>query len=178
MKIKAQTNEIMELREGALFKRFLAVILFIVAIGGAIVNGISSDNIVLFLILIAGGLFLFLMTKEVKVKIDKLNNLVIRKEKSFFKKNTEKINISDIDHVNVKETRSYTNYDDSSTGTETTYSYEIYLVLKNNTRFLLNYQSSSRRRRFLFWTKKASDQKTGEKIAQFLSIPYKETYEN
>jgi hypothetical protein len=172
MKISRQTSNSMELKESNLFSYFIAIILAVTAFSLLFTNEIEPPILLGFLILLAIAIFIFLTAKNVHIIIDKSNKLIKRSEKSILKKRSDEINIEQLDHINVREVKSYTKDDDGYS--RKNYSYRILLVLKDNREILLNYNSSSRK--FLFFKLKSKDQKTGEKIAKFLELPYKKSF--
>lgn len=171
MRIASQTNNSMELRERSFFSYVIAVILAAASFALLFTNEPEPEILFGFLILLAIAAFVFLTAKDVHIIIDKSNKLIKRREKSILKKRSDEINIDDLDHINVREVKSYTKNEDGYS--RKNYSYRILLVLEDNKEILLNYSSSSRK--FLFFKLKSKDQKTGKKIADFLNIPYKES---
>jgi hypothetical protein len=171
MKITNQTENIMELKESNIFSYIIAILLgfcaFILLFNGEF----SGYSILGFLVLLGITVAIFLLTKKVHIIIDKNKKLITREEKTILKENSDKIKIEELDHIQVREIKSYSQ--DSEGYSHTNFSYNILLILKNKKEILLNYSSSSKR--ILFFRLKSNDQKTGEKIAKFLEVPYKES---
>ena len=174
MNVSTLTNEIMVLKEGSFTKKasgIFAIIFGLILL--IIVDEINLGVVVGSLFFAAFGAFIFLFSKDVHVLVDKMKMTITKKEKSILKENIDQFNIHDVSHINVQTVERYENYNEGHTSRRVTYN--IFLVLRDNRTVLLNYQKGSW---FRLPFTKSKDQETGQKLANFIGVPYNETYKD
>jgi hypothetical protein len=168
MKLEKRTPNRMEFTETPAGSVIISMALAGITVAILLENGRDGYPALLLLALAA---WMLIDAKRVRVGMDTAAMRIDISVKTLLGEKKQQIAIGDVDHVEVREVSSTTK--DSEGCSNTGRDYEIRLVRNEGTPVLLNKESATFR--VLSFGRKSKYRKAGQRIAEFLAVPFTQT---